>query len=149
MSNPLSSRFRFIALSYTRRSSSLSRFQTYSLSRFAGSPFFISFCWITTPFLFFQQKTRSLFHLSYLFLGDMLPSLPLSASILLCLSAQASAAPQSGTGQVAGQTLVLRKRAFSPKTIDDWGVWAKEHREGLQAKYGDDPLQKRSTGTNL
>lgn len=79
----------------------------------------------------------------------MLPFLPLSASILLCLSAQASAAPQSSTGQVAGQTMVLRKRALSPKTIDEWGTWAKEHREGLQAKYGDDPLQKRSTGTNL
>jgi cathepsin D len=81
----------------------------------------------------------------------MLP-LPLSATILLCLSVQqASAAPQSGiTGQVAGQSMVLRKRALSPKSIDDWGVWAKEHREGLQAKYGDDDsLQKRGTGTNL
>ena len=80
----------------------------------------------------------------------MLP-LPLSATILLCLSAHSSsAAPQSGTtGQVAGQTMVLRKRSLSPKTIDDWGVWAKEHREGLQAKYGDDSLQKRSTGSNL
>ena len=80
----------------------------------------------------------------------MLLPLPLSATILLCLSAQASAAPQSGTGQVAGQTMILRKRAPSPKTADDWGVWAKEHREGLQAKYGrDGSLQKRSTGTNL
>jgi cathepsin D len=80
----------------------------------------------------------------------MLPPLPLSAAIiLLCLSAQSSAAPQSGTDQGAGQTIVLRKRSLSPRTIDDWGVWAKEHREGLQAKYGDDPLKKRNTGTNL
>lgn len=81
----------------------------------------------------------------------MLP-LQLSATILLCLSVQSSsAAPQSGTtGQVAGQTMILRKRSPSPKTIDEWGVWAKEHREALQAKYGDnDPLQKRGTGTNL
>ena len=79
----------------------------------------------------------------------MLPALHLSAAILLGLSAQASAAPQSTTGQVAGQTMVLRKRTISPKTIDDWGVWAKEHRESLQAKYGGDHLERRGTGTNL
>lgn len=79
----------------------------------------------------------------------MLPSSPLSAAILLCLSAQASAAPQSTTGSVAGQTMVLKKRAPSPKTMDDWGVWAKENRENLEAKYGNDSLRKRGTGTNL
>ena len=78
----------------------------------------------------------------------MLP-LPLSATILLlCLSAHVSAAPQISTGQVPGQTMVLRKRA-PPKTKDDWGVWAKSSRENLQAKYGHAPHQKRSAGTNL
>lgn len=78
-------------------------------------------------------------------------SLPLSATILLCLSFHASAAPQSGMGSVAGQTIVLRKRVVPPpKTIDEWGILAKQHREGLQAKYGDkNPLRKRATGTNL
>lgn len=81
----------------------------------------------------------------------MLP-LPLSqAAILLCLSAQALAAPQSGTGQVGGQTMLLKKRAPSPRTIDEWGIWAKEHREGLLAKYGDKTLRKKrsTSGTNL
>lgn len=76
--------------------------------------------------------------------------LPLSAAILLCLSAQASAAPQNSAGPVAGQTMVLKKRAPSPRTVDDWGVWAKENREGLEAKYGNNDLRKkRGTGTNL
>ncbi|KAF8801329.1 aspartic peptidase A1 [Phlegmacium glaucopus] len=72
-------------------------------------------------------------------------SSPVSAVILLCLSVQTSAAPQSGTGQ----TMALKKRAPSPKTMDDWGIWAKNNRQGLEAKYGDDPLHKRATGTNL
>ena len=75
-------------------------------------------------------------------------SFPLSATILLCLSIHASAAPQVVTGQAAGQTMFLKKRA-PPKTIDDLGVWAKEHRARLQAKYGDGPPHKRSAGTNL
>jgi cathepsin D len=75
--------------------------------------------------------------------------LPLSAAILLCLSAQASAAPQNSAGPVAGQTMALKKRAPSPRTMDDWGVWARENREGLEAKYGNDPRKKRGTGTNL
>ena len=103
-----------------------------------------------------MEISLSFYPILFIFFDDppnMLP-LQLSATILLCLSVQqASAAPQSGTtGQVAGQTMILRKRSLSPKTIDEWGVWAKEHREALQAKYGDDhddPLQKRGTGTNL
>lgn len=79
----------------------------------------------------------------------MLPSSSLSTVILLYVSAQASAAPQSGAAPVAGQTMALKKRAPSPKTMDEWGVWAKKHRAGLEAKYGEDPLQKRTTGTNL
>ena len=74
---------------------------------------------------------------------------PLSATIVLCLSAHASAAPQSDMGQVAGQSMILRRRAPSPKSIDDLGLWAKDHREVLQAKYGHNSLQKRSSGTSL
>ena len=79
-------------------------------------------------------------------------SLPLSATILLlCLSSTHTttfAAPGSGSS-VAGQTMILKKRVPSPKSIDDWGVWARQHREGLLAKYGViDPLRKRA-GTNL
>lgn len=78
---------------------------------------------------------------------------PLSATILLlCLSSTHTtsfAAPGSGSS-VAGQTMFLKKRVpSSPKSIDDWGVWARQHREGLQAKYGViNPLQKRA-GNNL
>lgn len=74
--------------------------------------------------------------------------LSLSAAILLCLSAQASAAPQS-RASTSGQTMILKRRALSPKTMDDWGVWAKENRRILEIKYGNDSLQKRDTGTNL
>lgn len=79
----------------------------------------------------------------------MIPSSLSAVTILLCLSAQASAAPQNNAGPVAGQTMVLRKRAPSPTTMEEWGVWAKKHREDLETKYGDVPLQKRGTGTNL
>jgi cathepsin D len=79
----------------------------------------------------------------------MLP-LPLSAAILLCLSAQALAAPQT-TGQVARQTMLLKRRTPPSRTIEEWGIWAKEHREGLLAKYGDKTTQKKrsTSGTNL
>ncbi|KAF7356632.1 Aspartic peptidase A1 [Mycena venus] len=43
----------------------------------------------------------------------------------------------------------LRRRVHS-RSVDDWGVWAKNHREGLMAKYGHTTgTSKRSSGTNL
>jgi len=42
----------------------------------------------------------------------------------------------------------LRRRVHS-RSVDDSGVWAKNHREGLMAKYGGRTTAKRSTGTNL
>jgi len=40
------------------------------------------------------------------------------------------------------------------RSVDEWGQWAKSQREALKAKYGvatadSDPVQKRSSGTNL
>ncbi|PPQ79697.1 hypothetical protein CVT25_003271 [Psilocybe cyanescens] len=75
------------------------------------------------------------------------PSASLLAAILLSVSSSCSAAPQTN-GQT-GQTMPLKKRAPPARTEEEWGVWAKNHREGLEAKYGNPKHDKRATGTNL
>ncbi|KAJ6607475.1 acid protease [Mycena sp. CBHHK59/15] len=73
----------------------------------------------------------------------MLSALPLTL-VLLVSDAFATPTPQS-----RGLSMNLRRRVHS-RTADDWGVWAKNHRDGLMAKYGGKPAsQRRSTGTNL
>ncbi|KAJ7449682.1 aspartic peptidase A1 [Mycena latifolia] len=72
----------------------------------------------------------------------MLSSLPLTVVALLVSNAFATPALQP-----RGISVNLRRRAHS-RSVEDWGVWAKNHREGLMAKYGGGSL-KRSTGTNL
>ncbi|KAJ7128483.1 acid protease [Mycena epipterygia] len=53
------------------------------------------------------------------------------------------------TLQPNGISMTLRRRAPS-RSADDLSVWAKNHREGLIAKYGGSTSsQRRSTGTNL
>ncbi|KAF8972676.1 aspartic peptidase A1 [Flammula alnicola] len=81
----------------------------------------------------------------------MLPSPPLFAVILLSLSLQTSAAPQADNAPnaPAGLSMSLKKRAPSPRTPEEWGIWAKNHREGLEAKYGNTRHEKRGAGTNL
>ncbi|KAH7885800.1 aspartic peptidase domain-containing protein [Phlebopus sp. FC_14] len=49
----------------------------------------------------------------------------------------------------AGQSIPLIRRAPSARSVEDWGVWAKNEREALMAKYGAAPPQRRSEGTNL
>lgn len=44
----------------------------------------------------------------------------------------------------------LHRRTPAPRSIDEWGTWAKNHRETLAAKYGNaGQVQRRSSGTNL
>ncbi|KAJ7115925.1 aspartic peptidase domain-containing protein [Mycena epipterygia] len=74
----------------------------------------------------------------------MLSSLPLTIIALLVSNAFANPTPQP-----KGISMDLRRRVQS-RSVEDWGVWAKNHREGLIAKYGGSTSsQRRSTGTNL
>ena len=75
------------------------------------------------------------------------PAAPLSAAVLLSLSLQVTAAPQASP--LARQTIPLKKRSPQPQTEEEWGVWAKAHREGLEAKYGNSKHAKRGTGLDL
>ncbi|KAF8159830.1 aspartic peptidase domain-containing protein [Crassisporium funariophilum] len=45
----------------------------------------------------------------------------------------------------------IKKRAPVDRTMEEWGIWAKTHREGLEAKYGNEQHahERRGTGTNL
>ncbi|KAJ6581457.1 acid protease [Mycena capillaripes] len=70
----------------------------------------------------------------------MLPTIPLS---ILLLVSDVFATP---TPQPKGISIDLRRRVHS-RSVEDWGVWAKNHRAGVAAKYGGHT--KRSTGTNL
>ena len=77
----------------------------------------------------------------------LLPSMPLSVALALSLSWPVFAAPQVKSS--AGQVMSLKRRSPSDRTMEEWGVWAKNHKAGLEAKYGAGQPQKRSTGTNL
>jgi len=76
-------------------------------------------------------------------------ALPLSLSILLCVSYNALAAPRSELS--ARQTLALNRRAPVTRTIEQWGKWAKQNKQLLQSKYSGvhSQHQKRGSGTNL
>ncbi|KIM44828.1 hypothetical protein M413DRAFT_363610 [Hebeloma cylindrosporum] len=78
----------------------------------------------------------------------MLSSYPLLATLLLSLSLETTAAPQINNPP-AGLSMPLRRRGPPARTADDWGIWAKNHRLGLEAKYGNKHHDKRSSGTNL
>ncbi|TFK39433.1 aspartic peptidase A1 [Crucibulum laeve] len=49
----------------------------------------------------------------------------------------------------AGQTMQLVRKAPFERTEEEWGIWAKIHRLGLQEKYDASTPQRRSVGTNL
>lgn len=76
----------------------------------------------------------------------MLAQSPFVAAFLLSLSLSAAAAPQDAP---AGLTIPLKKRSPSARTADEWGVWAKAHRIGLESKYGNTHPERRATGSNL
>ncbi|KAF4610939.1 hypothetical protein D9613_006752 [Agrocybe pediades] len=80
----------------------------------------------------------------------MLPSISfLVALFIASFTHQVTAAPQPNGAPPAGLTIPLTRRAPSARTPEEWGAWAKAHREGLEAKYGNRKHQKRGTGTNL
>lgn len=70
------------------------------------------------------------------------------AFLFLAPSSNAFAIPKATTP--SGQSLGLLRRAPSPRTADEWGVWAKNHKDVVTSKYGGTGTnQKRSSGTNL
>jgi len=73
---------------------------------------------------------------------------PLSAAFLLSIIHLAFAVP-SPSPTSTGQSITLTRRSKVARSVDDWGLWAKNHREALERKYGVTPHQKRSSGTNL
>ncbi|KAJ7224259.1 acid protease [Mycena pura] len=73
----------------------------------------------------------------------MMLSLPLTIIALLFYDVSASPTPQQN-----GLSISLRRKV-RPRSVEDFGVWAKNHRNGLMSKYGGNHSQKRSTGTNL
>ncbi|KAF5383540.1 hypothetical protein D9615_003749 [Tricholomella constricta] len=75
----------------------------------------------------------------------MLSSFPLSLVLLLSVSHSVIAAPNAPQGQY----VPLVRRTLRARSVEEWGEWAKAHREKLSAKYGDTEKRKRSTGTNL
>ena len=75
----------------------------------------------------------------------MLSAHPLLATLLLSLFLETTAAPHPP----AGLSTPLKRRGPPARTPDEWGVWAKNHRLGLEAKYGKKQHDKRGTGTNL
>lgn len=79
----------------------------------------------------------------------MLAALPsFAVALILALAFEAHAAPRPSSP--AGQTIHLSRRSTTTRTYEEWGVWAREHKKGLLAKYGSPPaVSKRSSGTNL
>ncbi|KAF8624021.1 hypothetical protein AX17_007227 [Amanita inopinata Kibby_2008] len=78
----------------------------------------------------------------------MLSMLALSLSTLLSVSCYALSTPQRE--MLARESIPLIRRSNLPRSIEDLGVWAKNHKEMLESKYGGGShQQKRSTGTNL
>ncbi|KAF8629088.1 hypothetical protein AX15_003580 [Amanita polypyramis BW_CC] len=79
----------------------------------------------------------------------MLSALPLSLAALLCVSCNALAAPRHELS--ARQPIQLTRKSTHDRTIEEWGAWARQHKELLETKYSGDggPQQKRSSGTNL
>ncbi|KAJ7043567.1 aspartic peptidase A1 [Mycena alexandri] len=75
----------------------------------------------------------------------MLSTLPLTlVASFLVFNVFATPTPQPN-----GISMDLRRRVHSRST-DDFGLWAKNHRAGLAAKYGGRVVKpKRSSGTNL
>ncbi|KAH8111057.1 acid protease [Phellopilus nigrolimitatus] len=72
-------------------------------------------------------------------------------ALLISLACDSFAAP--GQAGPQGQTISLSRRA-PERTYDEWGLWAKAHRDSLIAKYSGQPTDarrrtRRTSGTNL
>ncbi|EPQ56668.1 aspartic peptidase A1 [Gloeophyllum trabeum ATCC 11539] len=79
----------------------------------------------------------------------MLSSLQWTLAILLLIASDTLAAPRPNTA--SPQAIPLVRRAHNRRTTQDWGEWAKNHREILTSKYGGSStgVAKRGSGTNL
>ncbi|KDQ50723.1 hypothetical protein JAAARDRAFT_41815 [Jaapia argillacea MUCL 33604] len=82
----------------------------------------------------------------------MLSMLPCTLALLLLITSDAYAAPHPSAE--AGVTMNLLRKPHGRRTVEDWGEWARSHREMLIAKYGGTPpdppsTRKRASGTNL
>ncbi|KAM6504200.1 aspartic peptidase A1 [Amanita muscaria] len=80
----------------------------------------------------------------------MLFVLPLSLTVLLYVSTNALVAPREGLSE--RRSIQLNRRSPpSERSVEDWGAWAKHHKEVLEAKYGGgrSQQQKRGSRTNL
>lgn len=70
---------------------------------------------------------------------------------LLLSAATASHAVMVPSSATAGQSIPLHRRTPPSRTEEEWGIWAKDHRDRLIAKYEGEQgkPQKRNSGTNL
>ena len=85
----------------------------------------------------------------------MRPSSSVTSLALLGLAACAVFAAPSPDAQPNGQVIPLTRRTVEKRTPEEWGVWARNHRESLYRKYNGGASspsslrQKRGSGTNL
>lgn len=99
---------------------------------------------LSFPFLSFDLLHPFLLNIYHNIL-TMLSS-PVSLALWLSLLSGVLAAPKPAL--TAGQSIPIHRRTPS-RTAEEWGNWAKNHRDMLMSKYGDGPNHKRSSGTNL
>lgn len=81
----------------------------------------------------------------------LLNALPVSVVLSLFLTvdwALAAPGPRSQPSSRGLHVPILR-RASSPRNDTEWGVWAKQQKQFLEAKYRGPSNAKRSSGTNL
>jgi hypothetical protein len=79
---------------------------------------------------------------------DALP-LPIVFSLLLTVDG-ALAAPRSRSQPSSrGLHVPILRRASPQRTDTEWGHWAKQQKQFLEAKYGGSSNVKRSSGENL
>ena len=78
-----------------------------------------------------------------------------SLALLALAASSAFAAPRTANERRTpnGKAMPLSRRHVQ-RSVDDWGQWAKNHRDSLITKYGGTPSgsnsnSKRGSGTNL
>lgn len=73
----------------------------------------------------------------------------LALAVAMSFAGQALAAPHQRSTATAGQSINLVK-SRPKRSVEEWGTWAKEHKQSLEVKYGSANNHKRSTsGTNF
>ncbi|KAF9461540.1 aspartic peptidase A1 [Collybia nuda] len=77
----------------------------------------------------------------------MLSLFPVSLTLVVSFVLSALAVPSSSLPN--GQSIPLQRKTRPSRTMDEWGEWAKAHRDMLAKKYGPGQPQKRGAGTNL